>query len=149
MDAALRGKLRGTAVGLDEQRTTNHSACTAGETIRLEFATIAEQRDLGIGEQFDLADDAVAAVVLPCSARAGTVAVGAHTKGVGVLERLDGSVQRVSHMTVDAGDAIETRTCAHAASGGLVIGEGDVGAGIVAADGEVAHGAVAGGGDAL
>jgi hypothetical protein len=54
--------------------------------------------------------------------------VAADAEWVGVFERFDGRVERVGHVGLHAGDAVEAGARAHAAGGGFVVGEGLAGA---------------------
>ena len=57
------------------------------------FAAVCEKRDLRIAEQFDFANEAVAAAMLPCTAGVAAEGITNHAKWKRVLECLDGGVE--------------------------------------------------------
>ena len=64
VDAALGGEGFGGAVGADEEGEADFAAVASGEAVGLEAAAVAEESNLGVGEEFDFADEAVAAAEL-------------------------------------------------------------------------------------
>jgi len=71
------------------------------EAVRAKSSAVGKQRELDGGEHLDLAHQAVAAVVLPFSARVIAIGISAQAQWIGILERLNGRVERVRHVRLD------------------------------------------------
>ena len=105
--------------------------------------TIAQDRDLGRAQRFDLANDAVATPEPAPTARATPHSVAAHTKGICVFERLDRRVEAIGHVTMGSIQTIRSGTCTHPAGDRLVVREATSRSGIGASKSQVAHCSVA------
>ena len=100
----------------------------------------ASSSHFAIGKHFNLANDSVAAAMLPLSAAARPKGISANAQRIGILQRLGRSIQRICHVGMHARDAGFGRTRAHAARDGLIVSEGIAGTRIDSTDGEIVHG---------
>src|SRR5580692_10935870 len=130
MNTAFGRKDLCSSLTIDERSAAVCAGLAAGQTVGLRFSSVAEKCDLGIGEQLNLPHQPVSAAKLSCAARTVTIAIGAHAKRIGIFERFDRCVQRVSHMAVNSGDTVHSRPCPHAARGRLVVSEGFIRPGV-------------------
>ena len=96
-----------------------------------------------------LANDSVAAAMLPAAARTRANAIAANAQRILMLERLHRRVPAVGHVRVRGARAIRHRRCAHAAGDGFVVGEGASAHAIPSAESEIVHGSGTGGGNQL
>src|SRR5579871_4537309 len=101
---------------------------------------MGKQGHLAIGKDFDLTDDAVASMESASSAACRSKRVGTDAQRICIFQSLCGSVQRVSHVSVHAGDTVLCWARAHASSDRFVIGEGLACESIDAANGQIVHG---------
>ena len=124
----LRGALTAFSRQLGVDSVGPYERCPAGrtifataESIGAELSAIRQQRHLCIRKQLDLADQPVASSELPCATRSNAIGVAPHAKRISELQRLNWSVQRVRHVGLHTGDAIEAGSRAHAARRSLVV----------------------------
>src|SRR6202521_3127506 len=148
-NADLAGDFLCRTVTPDEQGATGSAIRSPSQAVWSAGTPVGEQRDLGIGQDFDFTDDPVATGMEACASTFGAVGIPPEPNRISVFERLGGGVEGVRHVGVDAGDSVFSRARAHATGDGFVIGEGLARAGIDSADGEVVHGAGGRGRDAV
>src|SRR5262249_9218563 len=122
------------AVSMNQLRFAGSAVFSAIKPIRSAGPAIRKQGQFGVGKGFDLSDDAVAAAVFAGSPAAPAKRILANPKRVGVLKRFRRSVERIRHVSVDAGDAGLRGTGTHATGNGFVIRKGLIRAGIDATD---------------
>ena len=95
----------------------------ACQPIRGVDAALGEQGYLAVGQNFDLANDAIPASELPVPARPSSDLVPADAERVGIFQRLDRGVQRIRHVRVDGGYAIRIGPRPRPTADGFVIRE--------------------------
>ena len=75
VDTALCRQLLGSAIRLYKQREGDCAAFSASQSVGLEFSALAEQRNLRVRQQLDLADEAVAPSKLARATRTAAISV--------------------------------------------------------------------------
>src|SRR5205814_9983759 len=105
----------------------------AGEAPRLEAAAFGDDAAAYVGQKLDLPDAPVAAAEFARAARAATKRVAPDAHRIRGLEGLDGRVERVGHVRVDAAQSVCGGPRAHAPGNRLVVRERLARAGIGAA----------------
>ena len=122
---------------------------SSSQSVGTEFPAIAQQRNLCIGEQFDFANQTIAAAKFPGTSRFWAISISPHAKGIRIFQRFNRRVQRIGHVRVHAGESIGIRACAHASGNRFVISKRPASARISATDGEIVHGPGTGGRNAI
>lgn len=122
----------------------------AGEPVRVKDATFAEDADLDGDAELDVADDALASVMLAVAAAVGAEAEFAQHHWIPSLEDFGVGDAGVGHVRVHAAGAMPGGACPGSAGDGFVVAEafGDRGRGEIAAEAEREVVAVALGGGA-
>src|SRR5439155_2637354 len=121
----------------------------AGKAPGREAAAVGDDAAAYVGQKLELPDDPVAAVEFARAARAATKRVATDAHRIRGLEGLDGRVERVGHVRVDAAQSVRGGPRAHTPGNRLVVSEGFARARIGASETQVVHGAGAGGGNAV
>src|SRR5947209_19044815 len=94
VNTAFAFQLLHRSVGQRRGSGTGGARKSTAEPVRLREVAIRKQRDFGIGEQFDLAHDTIAAGEVAGSARVSTQTVLRDPQRVGEFERLGRRVER-------------------------------------------------------
>src|SRR4029079_18944660 len=106
---------------------------------RPELAAIRQKGDLRLGEKPHFPNHAVAATGFACATGTAAKSIPDDANRVGVFERFDRRVESVRHVSVNAREAVQAWTRAHAARNCFVISNGLASAGIDSAKREVVH----------
>src|SRR6185312_15699205 len=112
-------------------------------------SAVGKNRDVGLFEEAQFADDAVAPSMRARAARVRANAIGLDLERVFVLEGFNRRVPAVGHVGMDGGASIRLRRGAHATRNRFVIGERAVAKFVPSAEADVIHGTGACGGNAL
>jgi hypothetical protein len=110
-------------VGAWISRPSTAAGTTAGGAGGGERAALGQQRELGRSEEFELADQPVAARVAPAASGTRPHGVAEDPDRQLRFERLDRCVQRVGHVRMHSRSAAMRRAAPGAAGQRLVVGE--------------------------
>src|SRR5581483_10791713 len=135
------------AVLPDDFGLAQTSFIAAGQPIGSALSPIAEERDIGVGENFDLTNDPVPTSVLAVAAGSSLERISPDAQRIRVFQRFCGCVEGIGHVGVHSGNAFLCRTRSHAARNSFVICERLHGPRRDSADREVVHGAGSGSGN--
>jgi hypothetical protein len=91
-NAGLAGYFFRCAVTPDDQGAAGSGVGSSGQAVGSAGTAVGEQSDLGIGQDFDFADDSVAAGVEACASTFGAKRILPEANRVGVFEGLGGGV---------------------------------------------------------
>src|SRR3979411_1714586 len=98
---------------MDKRCLSRRSILSTCKPIRRELPPVAKKSHLRGRQELDLAHQAVSAAKLSSSTRSPPIPIGPHTERIRILQRLNWSVQRVSHVAMNAVNPIHVGTGAH------------------------------------
>jgi hypothetical protein len=112
-----------------------HDPCTPGRAVSASFETpgskvpaLGQQRELRWDQHLNFWNQSIAAAKLTAAARSTATRITLHAERVSLLQRLNGRVERVAHVRLQACYAIYAGARTHAAGRGFVGGEASPGA---------------------
>ena len=112
---------------------------STGESVRRDCPPLGEHAHVRIDQAFEFANQSVAAARLPAATRAAPDSILSDSHRIVSLERFDRRVERVGHVSVDAGRTGPILRRARAAGDRFVVGKMAVAKSIEAADREIRH----------
>src|SRR3954468_640305 len=139
--AEFAGHLFDVAIVVCDECFSQRAHPSSGQAPGSVRTAVGEESYIAVGEYFDLANDAIAAVKLAVAAAFSAQRVGAHAQRIGVFESLRWSVQGIRHVRVHSGNAWLRWARAHSAGDGFVVSEWKSSARVDAPDGHIVHGA--------